>query len=354
MAEEFGQSKTEAPTQRRRDDARQQGQLAVSTEFTNAVQVLAGAAAFWCVGRVLAGGLLDAVRLDLGRVQPTDLSLEQVRGLAAFVFMQAASLVGFFVGFMFLSGLMVCTLQVGFHVTPELVMPRWNRLSLVSGWSRMFSAASAIRGLMAILKIAVLAGVAWWVLRGREVQIASLGESTLASALSQGWEIVIRLALAIGAALVLIGLADYTYQRLRHEQSLMMTRQELKEELKREEGDPQTRARQRRVAREIARRRMMQDVPQASIVITNPTHLAIALRYERGVTTAPRVVAKGAGAVAQRIIALARNHAVPVIERKPLAQALFKAVKVGQEIPTALYYAVAEVLAYVYRLRGAA
>jgi flagellar biosynthetic protein FlhB len=134
----------------------------------------------------------------------------------------------------------------------------------------------------------------------------------------------------------------------------MMTRQELKEELKREEGDPLIRARIRKVARELARKRMMDDVPRATVVITNPTHLAIALRYERGVTAAPRVVAKGAGVLAERIVTLARNHAVPVVERKPLAQALYKAVKVGQDIPTALYYAVAEVLAYVYRLRSAA
>jgi flagellar biosynthetic protein FlhB len=354
MAEEFGQSKSEAPTQRRRDEARQQGQLAYSTEFTNAVQLTAGTAALWWGGRTLAGGLLAAMRLDLGGVLLVDVSIEQVQGMAAVMLLQAAGLVGFFVGFLFLSGLAVSTLQVGFYVTPELVMPRWSRLSLLTGWSRIFSAAATMRGLMAILKTVVLAAVAWWVLRGRVVQIASLADVTLASAVLQGWEIVIRLALAMGAALVLIGLADYTYQRLRHDQSLMMTRQELKEELKREEGDPQTRGRQRRVAREIARRRMMQDVPQASVVITNPTHLAIALRYERGVTTAPRVVAKGAGAVAQRIVALARNHAVPVIERKPLAQAIFRAVKVGQEIPTALYYAVAEVLAFVYRLRGAA
>src|SRR5262249_32733997 len=151
-----------------------------------------------------------------------------------------------------------------------------------------------------------------------------------------------------------IGLADYTYHRIRHNRSLMMTRQELKEELKRDDGDPQTRGRMRRAARELSRKRMMEDVPRASVVITNPTHLAVAVQYERGVNSAPGVVGKGAGLVAQRIVALARNHAVPVVERKPLARALFKGVPVGQAIPAALYYAAAEVLAYVYRLRSAA
>jgi flagellar biosynthetic protein FlhB len=134
----------------------------------------------------------------------------------------------------------------------------------------------------------------------------------------------------------------------------MMSRQELKEETKREEGDPLIRARIRKLARESARNRMMADVPRASVVITNPTHLAIALQYDRGTMSAPKVVAKGAGFVAQRIVELARRHAVPVVERKPVAQALYKVVQVGQQIPAALFYAVAEVLAYVFRLRAAA
>jgi flagellar biosynthetic protein FlhB len=354
MAEEFGQSKTELPTQHRRDEARQQGQFAFSLEFTNAIQLLAGAAVLWWSGRTIAGSLLEAMQQDLRGIRAFELSPEQVRAMTALMFLQAAALVGLVVGFVFVSVAGVSAMQVGFHLTPELAMLRWDRLSLASGWSRMLSSAAAIRALMAVVKTVVIAGVAWWILRGREGQIASLGEATLASAISQSWEIMIRLILAIGASLVLIGMADYTYQRIRHERSLMMTRQELKEELKREEGDPQTRGRMRRAAREIARRRMMQDVPRASVVITNPTHLAVALHYERGVTSAPRVVAKGAGIVAQRIVELARNHAVPVVERKPLARALFKGVQVGQTIPAALYYAAAEVLAYVYRLRGAA
>jgi flagellar biosynthetic protein FlhB len=241
---------------------------------------------------------------------------------------------------------------VGFHVAPELLVPRWNRMSPAAGWSRMVSGASAMRGLMSLLKVAAVSVIAFWVLKGRANQIALLGAGSLSNALAQSWDIALRLALAIAAALVLVGLADYTFQRLRHEQSLMMSRQEVKEELRREEGDPHTRARIRRLAREVARKRMMDDVPRSTVVITNPTHLAIALRYDRGSMSAPRVVAKGAGAVAQRIVALARQHAVPVVERKPVAQALYKAVKIGQDIPAVLYYAVAEVLAYVYRLRA--
>jgi flagellar biosynthetic protein FlhB len=145
---------------------------------------------------------------------------------------------------------------------------------------------------------------------------------------------------------------DYAYQRWRFELSLRMTRQEMKEELKRDEGDPQVKARIRRLQREAAQKRMLQEVPKATVIITNPTHLAIALRYEQGAMGAPRVVAKGAGFVAERIVELARKNWVPIVQRPPLAQVLFKAVQVNQEIPAELYVVVAEVLAYVYRLRG--
>ena len=209
-----------------------------------------------------------------------------------------------------------------------------------------------MRGLVAVFKVGVVAAMAAWVLRGRAVQISTLGQNDLASASVQAWDIAIRLALAITAALAVLGVADYVFQRWRYEQSLRMSRQELKEELRREEGDPLMRGRIRKMQREAARKRMMQDVPKATVVITNPTDLAIALRYERGTMAAPRVVAKGAGFVARNIVGLARRHSVPVVERREIAQALFKAVKVGQDIPAALYYAVAEVLAYLYRLRG--
>src|SRR5581483_11497751 len=170
--------------------------------------------------------------------------------------------------------------------------------------------------------------LAWLVLRGRAGMVASLGQDGLAFAAAQGWSLVLRLALAVAAALVLIGVGDYLFQRWRREQSLRMTRQELKEELKREEGDPHIKGRMRKLQRELAQRRMMAEVPKATVVITNPTHLAVALRYDRGRRGAPRVLAKGRGHVARRIEALARRHAVPVVENIPVARAVFRVVPV--------------------------
>jgi flagellar biosynthetic protein FlhB len=352
MPEDFAQSRTEPPTQRRREESRQQGQVAFSAELSNGLLLLAGVAALWFGGRKLVGGLVEILRAGLLDLRVTDWGVEQVQLLLLGLMRQSGEVLGLFLALLFVVGLGVGLIQAGVHFSWEPLVPQWERLSPASGWARIFSAAAAVRGLMSLAKVAVVAALAAWLLRGRGAQIAALGQSRVGDVGLVAWDIAIRLALAIAAALVVIGLADYAFQRWRHEQSLYMTRQELKEELKREEGDPLMRARIRRLQREAARKRMMEQVPQATVVITNPTRLAIALRYEQGTMAAPRVIAKGAGFVAERIVALARQHAVPVVERRPLAQALYRAVQVDQDIPAALYYAVAEVLAYVYRLRG--
>jgi len=352
MAEDLAQNKTEDPTPRRREDARQQGRVAFSAELATGALLLAGMVGLWMMGETIASGLVGALRLDWrdlhqidpdGRAGPALLARWLGRGLL---------LLGPLLGLLLLAGVATGLFQAGLHVVPELALPRWERLSPVHGWSRLLSAAGLLRGLLALLKTSAIGLLALGIVRGRFGQMAHLGEGSLGSAAASTWDLAMRLGLAITASLVLIGLVDYVWQRWRLEVTLRMTRQELKEEIKREEGDPQVKARLRKLQRELGKWRMLQDVPRATVVVTNPTHLAIALRYDRGTMAAPRVVAKGAGQVARRIADLARRHAVPVVERKPLAQALYRAVKVGQEIPTALYYAVAELLAYVYRLRG--
>jgi flagellar biosynthetic protein FlhB len=354
MAEEFAESRSEAPTQRRREEAREQGQVAVSTELTAGLLLLAGVGGLWLEAQALGAGLLETVRFRFLELRADGFDLEQCRRVLVWLAIRGAGLIAVFLGMMFAVSLGTGTMQSGFHMVPELLVPRWEKLSPAEGWKRLFSLASGVRGLVAILKVTLIACVAGWVLHGRIREIEALQQGTLSGATVTAWNLALRLAFAIAASLVVVGVADYLFQRWRLEMRLRMTRQELKEEIKREEGDPQIRARIRRMQREMSKKRMMQDVPRATLVITNPTHLAVALRYERGSMPAPRVVAKGAGHLAERIVALARQHAVPVVERKPVAQALFKAVKVGQDIPAALYYAVAEVLAYVYRLRGVA
>lgn len=350
--EDVGQTRTEQPTPRRREEARAEGQVAFSGDLSTGLMLFCGVAALAIVGPAIAMGLYQATRSDLLHAVGADLDPLQAQHLFMGIWRRGLGMIGFFLAALVAAGLAIPMLQVGFQITPGMLGWRLDRLSPAKGWQRLLSAAAAVKGLAAVLKVAAIAGVAWWMLRGRGPEIVGLGEAPIVGAASQGWRLVIQLGLAIAGALVVIGLADYAFQRWRFEQSLRMTRQELKEELKREEGDPLVKARIRKLQREAAKKRMMQDVPTATVVLTNPTHLAVALRYEAGAMAAPRVVAKGAGFIAQRIAELARQHGVPVLERKPLAQALFKAVHVGQEIPAALYMVVAEVLAHVYRLRG--
>jgi flagellar biosynthetic protein FlhB len=354
MAEDFGHSRTEAPTPRRREEARSQGRVAVSMELTAGLLMLAAIGVLWFGSRTMGAGLIESVRVGVMRCSLRELGPEQTNELLTAFLTRGLQLTGLLFGLLFVAALGVMVGQVGFQIMPAVAAPNWERIDPVSGLGRMFSLAALLRGGVTVAKACVTAMLAFLLIRGRLSRLVTLDRQTLASAASQTWDIVLRLGLAVAAAFVVIGVIDYVLQRLRFEASLRMTRDEVKEEIKREEGDPQVKARIRKLARELSQRRMMRDVPRATVVVTNPTHLAIALRYDKGALGAPRVVAKGAGFVARRIVETARRHGVPVVERKPVAQALYKAVQIGQEIPGALYHAVAEVLAYVYRLRGVA
>ena len=354
MAEDTDLSRSEAPTEHRRQEARDQGRFAVSAEVNAGLLILVGVLMIGGFAEDIGGGLLSDLHQTCSGLKKEEMTTERAAYLLAGMALRGTGVAGTVLGVLFATGLGVSVLQVGFHLNPALLQARWEKLSFAGGASRLLSVAGIVRGLFFLLKMSLILAMAYWVLRGQGLKIVAAGESGLATAVAHGWQLAQRLALVVAAALLILGVADYAYQRWRHEVSLRMSRQEMKDEVKREEGDPQIKARIRKVQRENSKKRMLLDVPRATVVITNPTHLAVALRYDRGVNKAPRVVAKGAGAVARRIVTLARNHAVPVVERKPVAQALYKAVRVGQEIPGVLYYAVAEVLAFVYRLRGTA
>jgi flagellar biosynthetic protein FlhB len=302
----------------------------------------------------MGANLLELVRQSVMHCPGRNLEPESTRQLLAASLTRGLQISAVLLALLFLSALVVMVAQVGFQIVPELASPNWQRIDPANGWRRVFGIPALLRGGAAVLKVTITAGLALVLIKGRFSRLAGLDRQSLASAVGQTWDLVLRLSLAAAAAFVVVGVIDYIFQRLRYELSLRMTREELKEEIKREEGDPHIKARIRKLGRELSQRRMMRDVPRATVVITNPIHLAIALRYDKGPLSAPRVVAKGAGHVAKRIVETARRHAVPVVERKPVAQALYKAVQVGEEIPAALYHAVAEVLAYVYRLRGVA
>jgi flagellar biosynthetic protein FlhB len=255
-------------------------------------------------------------------------------------------------GLVLLAGVASNLFQVGFMWVPSRVAPDASRLSPLAGLKRILSLPGVMRlgfGLIKVALIGVLASILIWLRHDEILQSSGYALPELARFLA---DISLQLLLWIGLALVLLALADYAFQRWKHEQDLKMTHQEIREELKNMQGDPQILARRRNVQRQMAMNRVSSAVPQADVVVTNPTELSVAIKYEPGEMAAPIVVAKGAGVIAQRIRRLALENDIPIVERKPLAQLLYKEVDINHPIPDESYGAVAEVLAYVYQLKG--
>jgi len=241
--------------------------------------------------------------------------------------------------------------QFGLLNAPEALSPSWSRIDPVEGFKRMFSPQAVAELLKGLLKMGIVAWVMWRTVMSEWEVLASMGS---VSAWAMGSEMargILNIGLRAGVVLAGLAIVDYLYQRWEHERGLRMTKDEVKEEYRQREGDPKVRARIRQRQREMARRRMMAAVPKADVVITNPEHLAVALKYDKANMAAPTVVAKGAGYLAAKIREVARRHSVEIVENKPLAQALYKMVEVGGQIPVELYRAVAEILAHVYRNR---
>lgn len=355
MAEEVDdESRTEDPTPRRREEARRQGQVPFSAELVGALVVLSGVIGIMNVGPDVWAAMINSYRHDLTHIFHADFdSTAAATLIARSAGRLLAALLPLF-GILLAVGILSSVAQVGFQINTEKFGPNFDRLNPVTGASRLFSVGALVKGGLTVLKVAALALVAYIVLEPRSGLITSLGRDRLAGAAPALWAIVVRLALYLTGAVALVAVLDYLYQRYKFEQSLRMTKEELKRELKEEDGDPQIKARMRQLARERSRRKMLNEVPKATVVVTNPTHFAVALRYDGSRDEAPVVVARGAGAFAKRIIAEARKGGVVVVQRPALARAIYRSVKEGMVIPGQLFKAVAEVLAFVYKIRGMA
>lgn len=353
MAEEVDQeSKTEDPSPRRREEARRQGQVPFSAELVGSLVLLAGVIGLTNVGPAVWATMTNVFKHEIPRAfHPEFDTAAAAELIARTAFQVLAAMLPFF-GILLAVGVAASVAQVGFQINTEKLSVNLDKLNPANGVSRLFSVSALVRGLLTLLKVGALALVAYLVLEGRAGVITALGRDRLAGAAPAAWAVVMRLALYMVAAVAGVAVLDYLYQRYKFEQSLRMTKEEVKRELKEEEGDPMIKARIRQIARERSRRKMLAEVPKATVVVTNPTHYAVALRYDPTRDAAPVVVARGAGAFAKRIAELARASGVAVLERPPLARALYSGVKEGRAIPGPLFRAVAEVLAFVYRLRG--
>ena len=351
MPEQFG-DKTHDATPHRRQQAREQGQVAKSQDLASAVNLIGAVLVLMFLGPPVVRFLYHLLQNQLGGQawlrtdQPT-----AVFHWRATIWQLASVLAPVF-GVMALVAIAAHVGQIGFILVPDKLAPDPKRINPLKGMQRIFSLAGMVRLLLGIFKVLIVASVGCWCVWKEHETV--LGLATLE--VPQIGLLIVRLTLStclwIGGALLVLALLDFAYQRWKHEQDLRMTTQEIREEMKTLQGDPQVLARRRAVQRQLVMNRLQNVVPQADVVITNPTELAVAIKYDPHEMAAPVVVAKGAGQLAQRIRQLAMEHDIPIVERKPLAQALYRQVDVQQAIPMEQYAAVAEVLRYVYQLKG--
>jgi flagellar biosynthetic protein FlhB len=351
MAEGSDQEKTESPSQQRLEKAREDGQVVQSRELATFVVLMAGGAGLWMMASSLGQTLSHIVRGGLqfqpGIARDSSLVMSQLSSQ----FFEAALALAPFLGLMVLAIFASPLLLRGWLFSTKALVPDFKRLNPAKGIKRILSTQGLVELVKALGKVGLLGGVAAWLIWSNLDAIFSLSLESPATAIEHMGDIIGKVFLLISGMMIFIVALDLPYQIWSHFNKLKMTKEELRQEAKESEGDPHLKARIRAQQREVARRRMMSEIPTADVVVTNPTHYAVALKYTEGKMRAPRVVAKGADAVAARIRELAAENNVPLLEAPPLARALFRHAELGDEIPATLYAAVAEVLAYVFQLR---
>lgn len=348
------QDKTEQATPHRRDQARQKGQTPKSQDLISAVMLAVALGALMYLGGGLVDFLGQFTRDELGRVPPLQASSQWATSHSAQAFYRLAMALLPILLVLFVAAIAINLVQSGVMFLPDKLGFDWKRVNPMSGFQRLFSLTNLMRlifGIFKVVLISVVAGTTLWFEMDTILGLSALSTIEVARYLL---ETSLWTSMKVAVALILLALLDYGYQAWKFEQDLMMTKEEVREEVKTMQGDPQVMARRRQVARQLAMSRMATDVPKADVVVTNPTELAIALKYDPYEMAAPLVVAKGAGTVAQRIRRLALENHIPVVERKELARALYQEAEIGQPVPAERYAAVAEVLRYVYELQGKA
>ena len=352
MAEETFAERTEQATAKRRSDARKKGQVARSREVPTVMVLMTGLAVlfFWSSAMYRQLSLLMAKLF--GQIGTLALDPVSFQNLAWEIFASLGVILAPILLGVAAAAVLGNYLQVGSLFSWEAVQPDFGKINPWKGLGRLFSRQAAAELAKSVFKFAIIGWVAYATIRAEWTQIVSLWNQETGQIFRYVGQVSFELFLKTVLVMAALGVLDYAFQRWSYEKSLRMTRREVQDEFKQTEGDPLIKSRIRSIQRELARRRMMAEVPRADVIITNPTHLAVALQYRYKDMSAPKVIAKGAELVAEKIKEIGKAHGVPLVENKPLAQALFKTVDLGQTVPSSLYQVVADILAYVYRLRG--
>ncbi len=350
----FATEKTEKATPKKRKDAREKGQVFKSYEFSSAVTLLVLFVVLRLVFPYMIAQFMGAyVRfLDVRPPFEQVYSIGGIQMLGIDVIIMLGFLAAPITVFALIMGLAINYWQVGFLFTGEPLLPKLNRLNPIEGFKRMFSLRTLTELFKSVLKVVLVGVLAYQEYMAITKELPRLLDLNIAQGAAFIGESVFNLTIRIGIGILVLAVLDYFYQWWEHEKSLRMSKQEVKDEFKQMEGDPQIRSKIKEKQRQMGQRRMMQQVPSADVVVTNPTHFAVALKYEPSLNDSPVVVARGLDRVALRIKEIALESKVAIIENPPLAQVLYSSTEVGQSIPADLFHAVAEVLAYVYSLKG--
>ncbi len=349
MPEKGAQEKTEKPTSRRKSKARKEGRVAKSQELGSVAVLTAGLSSLWLFGGFFYDRITGLMSHIMSTAGQSALGVGDLHGLASSVLHYYLVLVMPVMGAVVVAAVLVNLAQVGFLWAPKRMKPDLSKINPLEGFKKFVSLRILVDLFKNLGKLVVVGTVGYYTIVDEWDTLPLLVDMDLATALKTIITICLKIFLRCLVAMVVLAILDWAYQKYDFEKNLKMTKQEVKDEFKQSEGDPKVKSRIRSLQYEQARKRMMASVPEADVVITNPTHLAVALKYEVGVMEAPEVLAKGAGKLAERIKDLARQNNVPIVEDKPLAQALYKSVEVGGSIPYELYEAIATILAHVYR-----
>lgn len=344
--------RTFAPTQKRREDARRKGQVPRSREVVSVLVLAGGVLALSLGGEGMWRGLQTVARQCFDAGGRIALSSETVGALGVDWLLATGAILMPVLLASSIGALAGGYGQVGLLISGDAVSPQLSRVSPIAGFKRLFSLNALMELLRGVAKIVVLGVLLWVTLRRQIDAVLGLGTGGVEELLPALGQLSFQMMRNVLVILALLAIADFAYQRWKHTQDLRMTHQEVKEEYRQTEGDPLLRSRIRSLQREMATKRMMAEVPTADVVVTNPTHFAVALKYEAMSMAAPRVVAKGADVLARRIRDLASEHDVPIVENPPLARALYATCDLEQEVPEAHYRAVAEVISYVWKIKG--
>lgn len=351
MAEESFTERTEQATPRRRLEARRKGQVAKSREIPAAAILLIGFSVLYLLSTHFYNCFSRLTINFLQKIEDFQLTPANLLHLQKYIWGELCFIMGPIFLAILAIGIISNYAQVGHIFSWDLIQPKFSKLHPWQGLRRLFSKETLVELLKAIAKFLIVGVVVYYTIQGETIEMFNLAGQELAAIVNYLGRLSSLMFIKAGLIIFCLAIFDYLYQRWRYEKSLRMSRQEVHEEFKQTEGDPLVKSRLKSMQKSLARQRMMSEVPKADVVITNPQHLAVALGYKKEEMAAPKVLAKGAGLIAEKIKEVAQAHAIPIVENKTVAQILYKSVEIGEMIPSTLYQAVAEILAYVYTLK---